>query len=312
VNIVSILHKDGTRALSPKGKSSKKEKETETKTTSPSQPSETQPTTSQTTPASSHTSPNEQTQQQLQSLNEQITDKAKKIDQLSEQVKRQEEQLQTLQKQIEELGNEKRELKNSFEGHKKESEEKEKENQAQIEKLEQDIAIKVRKIEKLTKERDSERRAKEVAKQILSSNGPKPVDAETMGSSFAIRMGSLENGEPLRLAEIKSNSELNSSTELKASTELKSSSEISAPSSTDGARSVHNHVKAASSPRDIPNLAQPGPLKAGGGEPIKVKKAPTNPRWRRSLARDDMDIASEAERARVRRLVQRWEEMKLI
>lgn len=315
VDIVRILKKEDssvssttttTSQTTPGEPTDSPQKETITQTTT-SLPTETPtdtPPKQETPPPPAN--PDDAPKKDDDGFHEKIAFQERQLKQLEEQAKEQEEQIRKLREQLAGMEAEKMNVTNNFEEYKKKIEVTLEENRAQIEKLEKESDLKGRKIEKLTKERDKERKAKEVAKRILSSNGPS--ETETIPLSSAIRLGLAESPSPSPSPI--PNGSLDDSGEITEGGEKtdKSTPEIVVSPSEEGTTSLSAGLSPQSNTPASPDTR--GSSSKGG-----ISKDPS-PRVRRNTgetrAKDDMDIASEAERARVRRLVKRWEEMKFI
>eukprot|EP00026_Physarum_polycephalum_P000331 Phypoly_transcript_00331.p2 GENE.Phypoly_transcript_00331~~Phypoly_transcript_00331.p2 ORF type:complete len:553 (+),score=154.02 Phypoly_transcript_00331:133-1791(+) len=225
-----------------------------------------------------------------QNLTEAIATHEEQTQKLRDEVHAQLDQIEQLRKRIAELEGENKELAEKFESEKHKSETAAQEFQNQIDALHQDIESKTTKLDSVSKERDTERRAKEVARRMLTSAGPRDsVDNLTLGHSHAIRMASVVSPTP-----------------------PDEPTQFPTPSSPTFSRASQRIQRNAAtlngfvSPRAPPS----DPFTEGGPKKHVPRVGPKL--GSRSRAKDDMDIASEADRARVKRLVERWEELKYL
>jgi hypothetical protein len=234
-----------------------------------------------------------------QRLTAQISTQETHTQKLADEVREQLDQIGQLKKRIAELEGENKELGEEFEREKKKNEAATHEFQTQITALQKDIEVKKSSIENISKERDSERKAKEIAKRILSSNGAQrsTVDDMTFGhtNSYAIRMASVMSPTPP-----------DDEIPISPSPSPSPTSPTAASSRTSSwGRSKSSVNGFASTPRG----ATPDAAAKRSDAPVPRVQGKLSSK---SRAKDDMDIASEADRARVRRLVERWEEMKFL
>jgi len=243
---------------------------------------------------------------QTQKLTEQLAAQEDVVQKLTAEVRAGETQIAQLKAQIAELEGEKAELQTRVE----KSDITVQDFQVQIVALQRDIEQKTRKIENVSTERDSERRAKEVVKRILSSNGPvtrESRDSETLGHSHAIRMGSLRSpspsfSTPSPTTDDDPSSPPSSSSTLKTSGKLRSTN----------INGIVTTPRGGSEGEGKKGEKDGGHRRSKTNNDVVALVTPGKSLSSKSRSKDDMDIASEADRARVRRLVERWEEMKYL
>jgi len=153
----------------------------------------------------------------------------------------------------------------------------------------------------VSKARDTERRAKEVAKRILSSNGPRDTP-DRLGHTSAIRMASVSCPSPTPLDDEELPISPSTATFVPAPV---FPSPIS-PTLTRSFGKARTNGDGGGVKGDTGGLKKSKTITELGG----ATRIPPQKLGSKSRAKDDMDIATEADKARVRRLVNRWEEMK--